>query len=255
MPIYSYSRLGTFESCPRKYWYAYIGKPEIERFDTVEAFLGSRAHEALEELYKRLMGGEQMGREEVLGWYDSTWDRQWHDGVRVVNKTLKANDYREAGREAIKAYYRRYHPFDHGRTLKLEALVLIDLDPAGRYRLQGYIDRLAQREDGAYEIHDYKTARSMPTQAEADSDRQLALYQIGVQATWPGARRVDLVWHYLRFDKEIVSRRTGEQLDAFRRQCITTIDDIESRSQDEAGFSTCPSYLCKWCEYNALCPA
>jgi len=254
MPIYSHSRLGAFESCPRKYWYAYIGKPEIERFDTVEAFLGSRVHEALEELYKRLMGGRQMSRDEVLGWYDSEWDRQWHDGVLVVSKTLKANDYREAGREALTAYYLRHQPFDQGRTLKLEAQVFIDLDPAGRYRLQGYIDRLAQRDDGAYEIHDYKTANSLPTQAEADADRQLALYQIGVQAAWPEARQVHLIWHYLRFDQEIVSRRTGEQLDAVRRQCIATIDDIESRGQEEAGFPTCPSYLCKWCEYNAICP-
>jgi hypothetical protein len=59
----------------------------------------------------------------------------------------------------------------------------------------------------------------------------------------------------LRFDQEIVSRRTSEQLDAVRRQCIATIDDIESRGRDEAGFPTCPSYLCNWCEYNALCPA
>ncbi len=255
MPVYSHSRLGAFESCPRKYWYAYIGKPEIERFDTVEAFLGSRVHETLEELYKRLMGGQQMSQDDVLGWYDSEWDRQWHDGVRVVSKTMKVTDYREVGRESLTAYYRRYQPFDQDSTLKLEAQVFIDLDPAGKYRLQGYIDRLAKRYDGTFEIHDYKTARSMPTQAEADSDRQLALYQIGVQATWPEARHVDLIWHYLRFDQEIVSRRTNEQLDAVRQQCIVTIDNIESRSQDEAGFPTCPSYLCNWCEYNTLCPA
>ena len=62
MAAYSHSRLGTFESCPRKYWYAYIGKPEIETVDSVEAFLGTRVHESLEELYSRQMGGRRTCR-------------------------------------------------------------------------------------------------------------------------------------------------------------------------------------------------
>jgi hypothetical protein len=57
MPVYSHSRLGTFETCPRQYWFAYIEKPEIERPDTAEAFLGNRVHEALEHLYFRLLNG------------------------------------------------------------------------------------------------------------------------------------------------------------------------------------------------------
>ena len=41
MPIYSHSRLGSFGTCPRQYWYAYIGKPDIERVDSIEAFLAA----------------------------------------------------------------------------------------------------------------------------------------------------------------------------------------------------------------------
>ncbi len=48
MRIHSHSSLGSFESCPRQYWYQYIGKPPVERVDTIEAFLGKRVHEALE---------------------------------------------------------------------------------------------------------------------------------------------------------------------------------------------------------------
>lgn len=45
MRIYSHSSLGSFETCPRQFWYRYIGKPEIEKVETIEAFLGSRVHE------------------------------------------------------------------------------------------------------------------------------------------------------------------------------------------------------------------
>jgi putative RecB family exonuclease len=255
MAVYSHSRLGTFESCPRQYWYAYIGKPEIETVDSVEAFLGTRVHESLEELYSRQMGGQLMGLTDLLAFYAQQWKKEWYDGIHIVSKTFKAADYREVGHEALKAYYKRYHPFNQSRTIKLEAKILFDLDSAGKYRLQGYIDRLAQREDDAYEVHDYKTNRSMPTQQDADADRQLALYQIGVRAMWKDVRSVDLIWHYVRFDKELRSHRTPDQLEELKKQVIATIDDIESRGREEAAFPTSKSTLCEWCGYREICPA
>lgn len=50
MPIYSHSRLSTFEQCPNKYKLHYIDKVETEAEQSIEAFLGSRAHETLEKL-------------------------------------------------------------------------------------------------------------------------------------------------------------------------------------------------------------
>ena len=255
MAVYSHSRLGTFESCPRQYWFAYIGKPEIETVDSVEAFLGTRVHESLEELYSRQMGGQVMSPEKLLAFYEQQWKKEWYDGIHIVSKTFKAADYREVGREALKAYHKRYRPFNQSRTIKLEAKIVFDLDPGGQYRLQGYIDRLAQREDGVYEVHDYKTNRSMPTQQNADADRQLALYQIGVQGMWKDVQGVDLIWHYVRFDKELVSHRTPAQLEELKKQVIATIDDIEGRGREEAAFPTSKSTLCQWCEYREICPA
>ena len=54
-----------------------------------------------------------------------------------------------------------------------------------RYKCKGIIDRLMLAPDGAFEVHDYKTGSKLPDQAELDKDRQLALYQIGVQKLWP----------------------------------------------------------------------
>jgi len=255
MTIYSHSRLGTFETCPRQYWFAYIEKPEVERPDTVEAFLGSRVHDVLEELYKRLLQGHLLSGVQLLQYYDDLWAKQWHKGVRIVRAGLTADDYQQVGRNCLEDYHNRYQPFTQDHTLALERQVLLTLDDAGQYRMQGYIDRLAQRPDGAYEIHDYKTAGYLMTQAAADTDRQLALYQIGVQGMWNDVRQVDLVWHSLRFDKEIRSRRTPEQLAAVKAQCVVVIQDIESRGKEAENFPTQPTGLCDWCDYRALCPA
>jgi len=255
MPIYSHSRLGTFETCRRQFWFAYIEKPEVERPDTVEAFLGSRVHDVLEELYKRFLQGRLLSRAELLQYYDDLWAKQWHEGVRIVKAGLAADDYRQVGRKCVEDYYARHQPFDLDRTLGLERLVTFPLDEAGRFRMRGYIDRLSQRRDGAYEIHDYKTGQWLMTQEAADTDRQLALYQIGVGGMWNDVRQVDLVWHFLRFDKAIRSRRTPEQLAAVKAQCIATIQDIESRGTEAANFSTQATGLCDWCDYRTLCPA
>ena len=62
MTIYSHSRLNTFEQCPQKFKLKYIDKVETDVEESVEAFLGSRAHETLEKLYRDL----QYQKENIL---------------------------------------------------------------------------------------------------------------------------------------------------------------------------------------------
>jgi len=66
MRIHSHSSLDSFESCPRQYWYQYIGKPPVERVDTIEAFLGTCVHETLEKLYRLRLRGRVLSGEETL---------------------------------------------------------------------------------------------------------------------------------------------------------------------------------------------
>ncbi|GAG81123.1 unnamed protein product, partial [marine sediment metagenome] len=61
-----------------------------------------------------------------------------------------------------------------------------------------------------------------------DEDRQLALYQIGVQSMWNDVGSVELVWHYVTFDKEIRSKRTEEELDELKKDTIDLIKKIEA---------------------------
>jgi len=41
-----------------------------------------------------------------------------------------------------------------------------------------------------FEIHDYKTSRSLPTQHKLDNDRQLALYELAIRKKWPDAKNI-----------------------------------------------------------------
>ncbi len=254
MPIWSHSRLQSFQQCPRKYAFRYLEKPDVDAPDSIEAFLGSRVHDVLEQLYRDVRMTKVPSEEELLAEYDKVWNRHVHDGLRIVRRRYTAEHYYRVGRQCLQDYYRRHHPFRQGRTLGLEERIVIDLDPRGEVRLQGYIDRLTQTADGHYEIHDYKTSNSLPAQEHFDLDRQLALYQIGIERRFRDARRVDLVWHYLQFDREIRSRREPSELEQLRFDTLSTIQEVETQTR-KGEFPTRESMLCDWCEYASVCPA
>src|SRR5262249_4126062 len=117
--------------------------------------------------------------------------------------------------------------------------------------LQGFVDRIARARDGAIEIQDYKTSARVPSQADVDEDRQLALYQIGIGARFGDARPVRLVWRYLRPRRPPRSPRPPQPLAELAAQTRGLIDRIRS----ETVFEARPSALCRWCEYRDGCPA
>lgn len=251
MPTYSHSRLETYENCPRLYKLQYIDKVEIEETESVEAFLGTRVHEALEKLYKDVRMTKIPTVEEILEFYEKSWDENWHDGITIVRTDYTAEHYRELGRRCISEYYSSYYPFDQSRTIAVEHVVFFPLDNEKNYWIRGVIDRLSVAKDGTYEIHDYKTSGRLPTQDQVDSDRQLALYHIAIKRMWPDVKRIELVWHYLVFGKEMRSQRSADDLTRLRQEIMELIGKIESDTE----FRPKESALCDWCAYPEYCPA
>ena len=52
MPSFSHSKISSFEGCKLRYKFQYIDKVKVEAEDTIETYLGSMVHEALEKLYR-----------------------------------------------------------------------------------------------------------------------------------------------------------------------------------------------------------
>ena len=249
MPEYSNSQLGKFEECALQYKFLYVDK--IKRYEEgVEAFLGQRFHDAMEWLYKE-RAFRVVPLEELLEYYEKDWAKQWHAEVKIRKEGRTQDDYRLMGRRFIEDYYKRHYPFDEGRVLGLEKYIRFPLDDSGRYKCKGIIDRLMLAPDGAFEVHDYKTGSKLPDHAELDKDRQLALYQIGVQKLWPDVKEARLIWHLVAFDVEMRSTRTAEALDGLKKEIGELIDRIEATTEYEPHESP----LCGWCPYWDLCPA
>jgi putative RecB family exonuclease len=249
MPVYSHSKLATYENCPQKFKLQYIDRIELpEGGEGIEAFLGSRVHDVLEKLYKELILTKMNTLEDLLAYFKDEWDRNWHGNIVIVKKGFTKDHYRNAGKESITNYYKRHQPFNQSKTLATEHLLTFKID---NYTIRGFIDRLSHQGEGVYEIHDYKTSGYLPSQDKIDSDRQLALYQIGIKEKFRDAKDIRLIWHYLIFDKEFRSARSDAQLKDLRKQIVCLIKTIEKDSK----FEPIESNLCDWCEYPEYCPA
>ena len=250
MAIYSHSRLSTFEQCPLKYKLRYIDKikPEIEK--TIEAHLGSAVHETLEWIYNSVTENNKVPTlDEVINYYAIKWQDEFSKEILIVKKEMSAKDYFNKGIQFLLNYYTKNHPFRDG-TIECEKKIVIELDE--NTKIQGFIDRLVHNiEKNRYEIHDYKTANTLPTQKKMDEDRQLALYSIAIKEMYGKDKEVVLIWHYLAHNQKIISKRTNEQLENLKQETKELIKKIESTTI----FPHNKSILCDWCEYKTICEA
>lgn len=252
--VYSHSRLKCFENCKKQFHFRYVLEIPQET-EGIEAFVGKRVHEVLERLYRFAEQGHVPGLPKVLHRYEQLWDAEFDaDRVRIVKQGTPVEFYRDLGARCLETYYRKNYPFDGDRTLGIEEKVEFDLDPnaAGPgYRMQGFIDRVAEARDGVIEIHDYKTGRYVPSQKAIDEERQLALYQLGLAGRYGPDRPMRLIWHYVQRGIVRTSTRTPEQLEKLRTATMAVIDEIRTTED----YPPRKIALCDWCEYKPQCPA
>jgi putative RecB family exonuclease len=249
MAIYSYSRLDTFEKCKLKFKYRYIDNiiPQIPK--SIEAHLGSIVHETLEWLYKQTMSGIIPPMDDVILFYSEKWTEQYTPEILIVNKYLKEKDYFNKGMNFLIDYYYKHRPFKEN-TLATEKKVEIILDEKGEKRMIGFIDRLVLNPDtNEIEIHDYKTANTLPTKEELEKNRQLALYSIAIKEEFGKEKNVRLIWHFLAHNQSIHIRKTDKELENLKKEIISLINEIEQTTH----FPPNPSRLCDWCEYKGMC--
>jgi putative RecB family exonuclease len=252
--LYSHSRLRAFENCPLQFRYRYLDRIESE-FESIEAFNGKRVHEVLEALFRAIDENPRPPElDELLSLYDAAWERAWHSHVEVIKEGLTPADYQRMGRRCVATFYRGNWPFTGDRTLGLEVEIEFDLAGPESPRLRGIIDRVAIGETGELLIHDYKTSTYLPRQNEIMADLQLAIYQLGSVARWPGMEVTKLIWHFLSFGRRVTVRLGQSGLEEKRQEIGRRIQRLE-RELEAGNLPARPSALCRWCAYQELCPA
>jgi putative RecB family exonuclease len=247
---FSPSKLGVYQNCPRRYQYRYVDKISRRR-KTPETVVGVAVHSTFEELYALVTGGKVPTLAELHEIYARELAAEWDETVVEKDARFVKADWDKVGRDCVALYYDAHQPFSADRTVAIEKRVGFPITVDGHeYRIEGFVDRLALAPDGAFEIVDYKTAKSLPNQQHADEDWQLALYELAVRREWPDTKEVRLKWHYVRHGKTLISIRD----DAARAKLLSDAGALISAIKHDHVFEPKPSPLCDWCEYRDLCP-
>lgn len=247
MPVYSHSKLETFEQCRLKFKYRYIDKiiPDIPK--SIEAHLGDIVHQTLEWLYTQVMKKRIPTINEVISFYSEKWEENYSPDILIVNKNFKVKDYFNRGVEFLVNYYVKHQPFKEN-TIATEKRIQIELE--GEKKLIGFIDRLVHNiENNEIEIHDYKTSNSILAMERVENSRQLALYSLAIKELFGKDKNVSMVWHFLAHDMKISSRKTDEELENLKKEIIELIRMIEETKD----FPPTKSRLCDWCQYRNIC--
>lgn len=244
----SYSALDTFKQCPLKYKFQVIDK--IKSPKSKEAIFGNKIHSALEYFHKNQPASPTL--DELLDFIKQNWDST------IFQNEQEDMIYFSEAIKILKNYYEHYLKIKENFTVldtetRFEVLLENPQDKEQKCLLAGIIDRIDKTKTGI-EIIDYKTAKRLPSQEDADNSLQFSLYCLGTVNRWPqflnyGLENIKLTFYYLKHQETLSTTRTKEQLDRIQEQIWEKLAQIE-----KSEFQPMPSPLCDYCGYKKICP-
>lgn len=234
----SFSRVDTYQNCPRKFRYAYLDR--LPREPSPHLSFGSSLHGALESFYDRKLP-VCPSEDELLGFLYDAWEPS---GFREFSRDEQLDWYRHA-QEVLRRFHRRVAP-SYQLPVATEAWFELPLEDAV---VVGSIDRVDRDEAGELHVVDYKTNRRVKDRGQVARSLQLAIYALACEHLYgelPATVSLDFVVAGLE-----VRVPLGD-LDLVRARRAVT--DTAARIRDGA-FDPTPNRLCGWCDFRRVCPA
>lgn len=232
--VWSFSRVESFESCPRRWYLKYIRR--CKERDKFYSSYGSFMHKIIEQFYN----GE-ITKEEML----TVFLRDFKQEVRGFRP--KASTLKKFIDGAVE-YLKNFQPFPY-KFIAVEKKVEFEI---GGYKFVGFIDFLGQDEDGEYVVIDNKSrdlrqrsTRAKPTVKDKELDdilRQLYIYCIAIEQEF-GKLPKTLCINCFRTSTFIVEPFSIEAYEAAKRWVLEQIEII----REEEDFEANPDiFTCFW---------
>jgi RecB family exonuclease len=251
---FSFSRLSTYEACPRRFLYESVLGLESDEESASGAF-GSAVHAALSTLnagWRR--SGEPPDDAAIDAVIAETWPESGFD--------FKAQ--REQLRMRARAMLRRYYAWERGQPLSRRPIEIESPIQAayGAHTFTGRVDLMLEREDGEIEIVDFKTGSQSRIDKPAES-MQLYLYDHAWRERV--ADRAPRVSFYALKHAEDKGFRAGERWDDAKQNRGHQHNESSAAAIREkidgllAGiladdFTPTPGEACGFCPCRWLCP-
>lgn len=262
MVVYSFSQLGLYQQCPKKYQFRYLDGLEKSFETTPDLLLGTSVHSSLERFYQQLNIYKKPQKSDLIEYFDiqrsKSLQENWEKIVMKWDQTL--DDYQRRGQHYLSDYYDLHTPFEDIKIVGTELLLHFTLeDWPNAPKFRGIVDRLDKDWEN-FIINDYKTNKNLPPEQKDEYREQLTLYAQGIRQKYGKYfKNIKARLHYLHFwlvdEREI----TDENLDPILQKYKNLISEIETARFDhnmgvENAFPTNQNPYCKYCEYQMLCP-
>lgn len=233
----SYTSLETYIQCPQKFKFQEIDKIKVPK--SKQIVFGTIIHSTLKFLHNNRTVIPSI--EQVLEHYKNIWNKD------VFSDPEEGELYFEQGQAILKNYY---------EANSAATSHIVDLEtrfgvPFENHILTGIIDRIDKVGENQYEIIDYKTSKSLPSQEDVDKNLQLSLYRLGITNRWPNLKlgQVTLSLYFLKHGMKLSTSRTEDDLEATKAKISNVVSRIEAKQ-----FEPIPSKLCDYCGYRNICP-
>ena len=262
MVVYSFSQLGLYQQCPKKYQFRYLDGLEKSFETTPDLLLGTSVHSSLERFYQQLNIHKKPQKSDLVEYFDiqrsKSLQENWEKIVMKWDQTL--DDYQRRGQHYLSDYYDLHTPFEDIKIVGTELLLHFTLeDWPNAPKFRGIVDRL-DKDWESFIINDYKTNKNLPPEQKDEYREQLTLYAQGIRQKYGKYfKNIKARLHYLHFwlvdEREI----TNENLDTILQKYKSLISEIETARFDHNmgvanAFPTNQNPYCKYCEYQMLCP-
>jgi DNA helicase-2/ATP-dependent DNA helicase PcrA len=233
----SASDLSLYLTCPLKYKFARVfGIPQEP---TINQRFGILIHNVLERFHKEPPENDEEGLAQLTHLFETGWRRT---GFGSSDDELQFHD---RAREALRLYWERER-IAESEPVWLERKFDFRV---GEHHVRGRVDRVDRLRDGDYELIDYKTGERK-TEADLDSDLQLALYRMAAREAWEIEASIGSYYYVLDADK-VAAPSKPDDAERVERTVLQVGEGI--LSQD---FEPRPSpAVCSWCDYRLICPA
>jgi DNA helicase-2/ATP-dependent DNA helicase PcrA len=233
----SASDLDLYLTCPLKYKFARVFG--IPKAPTINQRFGILIHNVLQRYHDPKTAPADAGLAGLMGLLEAGWRRSGfgdsHDELQFRDRAVSAMEnywQAESRSQSTPVWLERQFEFR-----------------IGPHYLRGRVDRVDRREDGTYEVIDYKTGMRVDT-VRHGGDIQLALYRLGAREAWDTEIEAGSYYYVLEGEKVAVESGPDDR-ERVERTALEVGEGI--LGQD---FEPRPSPgVCSWCDFRLVCPA
>ena len=243
----SVSSIGSYEKCPKQFWYRYIEKVKVEKAPNIATEFGSLMHLILELFHKDVsennLSVKDFGKSMTtsvklaLKEFDLALIKQ---PVWTPSGNVNGLDYMVS---LCKEYLQKVKDEGLPNVIGLE-------EPYEFYHkgvhMRGYIDRVDEVEDGVYKVVDYKTSKN----TRYLKDFQILVYASAIKNKYKNVKKILGSFMMMKHGYE---EKYVEIDDQRIDDAIKKIEDVAEMIKTDTVWEKKPTFLCNWCDYKDLC--